>query len=344
VSGIYTVKNVLSNNVIAVPGNLTTANTAVVQYPGNNEANQKFTLSNTGNGEFKIEPMHAAGYGMALGLNSGKQLILDTDSNTAGKRWYVENISGDSYRVVNKAYPTEYLSVNGNTFSGAGIYSSSNMNGSVWRFTPVERNVSIRVIYEDSFYDTASLSFDDVTGRANYLFDTAVKLYMKRWGLKLNRTTERSAEAFTAYTCPLGLHTPCDGDCAKFADTCEIDLCRHKCALTFFNEVKNKYPIGSYDLLTAFHSFQALCASGYGERPGTYSTVCYYPGDVFYTIRVIQHEFSHNFGTTHNEPETPCAPDEDCIMNGGFNDINDFNLDTIWCSNCEKDFLKNKFQ
>jgi hypothetical protein len=342
--GMYTIKNVLSNYVIDIPGYPDAANTVAIQYSSHGEANQKFMLKNVGNGEFKIEPMHSAGYDMALGLNGSKQLILDTDTNTASKRWYIENISGDNYRIVNKAYPTEYLSVNGNTSLGANVYSSSNTSGAVWQFTPVETDVSVRVLYEDSFYDMASLNYGNAEGRANYLFDTAVQAYIKRWGLKLNRTsTERSMETFTAYNCPLGLYTPCDSGCIKPADSCSIDLCRHKCSYTFLHELSDKCSMGSYDLLTMFHGFQSLCASGIAYRTGTYSAICYYPDNTTWTIRTIQHEISHNFGTYDNgKSGSECTGP--CIMNSGFNGNSNFDDDNIWCSKCKKDFMKNKFQ
>ena len=52
------------------------------------------------------------------------------------------------------------------------------------------------------------------------------------------------------------------------------------------------------------------------------------------SVRVIQHELSHNFGCVDGE----CTTGSSCIMNGGFDNNSSYNLSNIWCSNCIADF------
>lgn len=53
-------------------------------------------------------------------------------------------------------------------------------------------------------------------------------------------------------------------------------------------------------------------------------------------VRVVQHELSHAFGTHHcTSTTTPC------IMNSGFDSNYQYNLYSIWCSSCKKDFNRN---
>ena len=343
---IYMIRNVLSNCAIDIPNSGTTANAIATQYPSHGGANQKYRLIYISNGEYKIEPMCAAGFGMVLSLNGSKQLIIDTDTNTSSKRWCLENLSGGNYRIVNKAYPSEFLSVNGNTATGANIYSSSNTNnGEIWQITPVERIVNVRVLRHASFNDTFG---SNASAYASEMFNNAAPAFFNRWGLKFVATQSIPAQTFYVDGCPLSdkYNNACTTSCSYPPDHPNCGS-RHKCGLQLYNDVRNNYPTDStYGLTTCFFTFINSCGSwGGGDHSVVLMDNATGTGTKAYlwNVRRIQHEICHCFGGKHNDPATPCSI-EDCIYNGGFDDVYTYDQDSIWCANCEKDFVKNKFQ
>ena len=112
----------------------------------------------------------------------------------------------------------------------------------------------------------------------------------------------------------------------------------------------NMYPKGNFDLQTAFHTFYG-CAGGIADKVnGTYSACkINYATDLESpactdSVRIIQHEISHCFGTDDPTGNTgPCTPGEDCIMQVAFVYSGDkLDHENIWCSKCAKAFDKNK--
>lgn len=59
--------------------------------------------------------------------------------------------------------------------------------------------------------------------------------------------------------------------------------------------------------------------------------------------RLIQHEFSHCFGVdSDNGSLNNCNNDAPCIMTSGFDDNRSYNLQNMWCPNCQYQFNRTK--
>lgn len=59
------------------------------------------------------------------------------------------------------------------------------------------------------------------------------------------------------------------------------------------------------------------------------------------SVRRIQHEMTHNWGGRHQEIGDMCTGR--CINNGGFDNVQDYELSCIWCNRCLNDLDINKF-
>jgi hypothetical protein len=336
---VYTIRNTFSSHTMDVNNGLTTTGTTVVQRPSNGAARQKYRLIYVSNGEYKIEPMHAAGVGRVLSLNSSKQLIIDTDTNASNRRWYIIR-SGSNFNIINKAFPSEMLSVNGSTASGASIFSSSNSNGAIWQIQPVNRNVNVRLLRHTTFNTTFGTT---AQAYANQVFNHAAPAFFNKWGLTLTQTHFIPAQNFAVDNCPEGYVNNCVNTCTRPVNACTN--CRHKCGLQLWHDVRNNFPTNStYGLTTCFFTFSA-CSS----RGGTdHSTVWMSNStntstrEYLWNVRRVQHEISHCFGV----PDNSCVSVglERCLMNTGFDNIYTYDQDDLWCSNCQRAFLKDKFQ
>ena len=347
---MYFIQNELSGYVMDVSNSETAANTPVIQFGKHSAANQKFRLIYVSGGEYKIEPMHMAGmgtsYGKVLGLSSSKKLITTTDTSVSSKRWYIHRRASGVYYIENKAYPGEYLSVNGSAASGADIYSSRDPRGMYWKITAVSRTVNVKVLRHPSFNTT----FSNPSGYASELFNKAAPAFFNKWGIKLIPTQQATpANKFSVDSCPIGYFTSCNNSCTKPSAACTG--CKHKCGVLFQDEVRVKYPTDStYGLVTCFYTFDHTdgCFGG-GDHSSVWMSNQTNPNHVDYlwNVRRIQHEITHCFGVSNNHDDVNkvCIAKniERCIYNEGYDDVYTYDQDDLWCSNCQKDFQKEKF-
>lgn len=83
--------------------------------------------------------------------------------------------------------------------------------------------------------------------------------------------------------------------------------------------------VGLYGLASMLGTVTFLEMNDYVERASSYHTG---------NVRLMQHELSHNFGVhdvNNSDPSTKCTENSLCIMSGGWDYIEQYDLANIWC-------------
>lgn len=225
------------------------------------------------------------------------------------------------------------------------------------------KNVYIRVLYDNSFYNTFGNQSEMVIAQ---LMDRAKIPYLRKWNINLiaepTRLSTIYAQDLSANTCTWVsggnncVNTGCGHACEHSSG---ISVC--KCGYTAYDIITSldfRNDERGYDMQTCFFTFDS-CVGGLAGVNGNYSVVQISPisdvtSETFMgSVRRVQHEISHNFGTTHNGSHTGvekyCTEGSHCINNSGldhFSQINQddvYDLETIWCDVCAGEFKANKF-
>lgn len=168
--------------------------------------------------------------------------------------------------------------------------------------------------------------------------------FNNKWEITFNRTY-MDINSLAIDFCSLAYGTACNttncgSTCANTSSTSN----HHKNMYRNHYQVINDIPITGYDLmLTA--SASNMCYNSGGSHStgilglgGVSGDYCFVKnnttGGMRLSIRVIQHELSHNYGLN----DSNCSASENCIISGEFDNNSIYNLSTIWCTNCTNNF------
>lgn len=133
--GVYYLQNL--DSALYAKTNGTANNSALVQAAfANNATNELYRFLYKGSGVYAIEPVNAPGKVVSVdsvekGSYGGRAVGIYTDYGIDRQRWYIRG-GNNAYYFVNKAYPTQILSANASSASGAALYISSSGNGGQW--------------------------------------------------------------------------------------------------------------------------------------------------------------------------------------------------------------------
>ncbi|MFA7206097.1 MAG: RICIN domain-containing protein [Saccharofermentanales bacterium] len=232
---IFKITNTYSGKSIDIEGGGTTDNTNAIQYSFStsgftrSSSNQWFEITYIGTGEYEIRPMHTTG--KILSINStSKNVIIETDCNYTRQRWYIVK-SGDDYYIINKAYKTEFITVEGSYTSGDPVKSSTNSSGSKWKF--VDLNIfHLNSRYDDSYFSAYPNAADNIS-RIDTYHDFAALAY-DDFGITIKSDAYAQHISSLADECSRGLTTACNNDCGT---NCFTD--HHKNTLALSDEIFN---------------------------------------------------------------------------------------------------------
>ena len=225
------------------------------------------------------------------------------------------------------------------------------------------KNVYIRVLYDNSFFNTFGNQSETVIAQ---LMDRAKIPYLRKWNINLiaepTRLSTIYAQDLSANTCTWvsGQNSCGNTGCGHACDhSSNISVC--KCGYTTYDIITSldfRNDERGYNMQTCFFTFDS-CVGGLAGVNGNYSVVQISPNsdvtsETFMgSVRRIQHEISHNFGTTHNGEHAGaakyCTAGSHCINNSGLDHFSQieqddvYDLATIWCDVCASEFNENKF-
>ena len=351
--GRYYIVNAHSNKLLNVANFGTTSDTNVVQWWNNGGTNNEWIITLLSDGYYKISPCHTSNMaldvlnnGTANGDNVGIYSVPSSGPYNSS-RWSISRVaSTGNFKIASKnSSGTKVLTVeNASCDNGANVfmydYSSSYPTNDEWIFIPVSSvNLVEIAIHQDPAYLT---EFADSPSNINRVMADVGKPFYNNWAISL--------EPFYYNITYLPLQ-----DCPfDYDEHCEEPECGNICVNsdTWPNHHKNfdynawfewdNYGDDGKDLrlvvtaATLCHMSNGSHSYGpLGMASGINSMVFNNRGHML-NVRVIQHEFSHNFGCHDNCGAS--ANNERCIMDGGFDNDYLFNLSSIWCSTCEDNF------
>ena len=168
--------------------------------------------------------------------------------------------------------------------------------------------------------------------------------FYNKWGITFNETYMEIYN-LEIDSCLLSYSTACTTtNCGSTCVNTGNLPNHHKNMYLNFCQVKDNIGITGYDLMLTV-SASSMCFEynnahntgilGLGDVSGQHTFVKNNTTrGMRLNVRVIQHELSHNYGCY----DDTCPTNSNCIMNGGFDNNYQYNLQTIWCTKCTSDF------
>jgi len=184
------------------------------------------------------------------------------------------------------------------------------------------------------------------TNEINVTMDGAAMPFLNRWNIKL-KPTFLNTSSFPTDSCTLPSATECNsGICGA---NCYPD--HHKNITRNLEYLRDQLaPLPLYKSSDLFLGVTAckICWQKNGVHNTYILGLSYTTGKQgmvlnnktrgqMLNVRVIQHELSHIYGCT-SDSKAQCTPYKDCIMSGGFDQIKQYDLPSIWCDHCSEEF------
>lgn len=339
----------------------------VVQASNTNANNQKWIVDCIpGTSFFVIKPAHAPSMYLSAAStpisNNTNVCLSSTIGN--GAQWKITLNSGEGNNgnyIIKSNYNNSYvLTVKGayiteNTNVIMFTHSSGNACNDEWIFVSTSgdsvHSINLTVqkdkSYREEYFNSSSHSYNTYEERR--VIADAGKPFYRKWHIEFRPTY--SDIYYTYYdNCVYGYATECSTDYCGSVCLNRAAAPNHDKNFDFnAHFVCDHYTHPDDDLLLILTGASSTCHYGGSGHSVTALGMAWgasnYPpymmaketNEYVSRIRVIQHELTHTFGIRDNQ----CSGSKTthpCIMNGGFDENHSYNLDDIWCSNCESNF------
>ncbi len=359
-NGTYWIINAHTGKALTVYNSGTTAGTNVVQSDNVNGTNQRWqviTNTNTSYPNRQFTLILAEGtYGKCLAaasstMSNGVNIQLSNDCTAATSNWdiYKPSTKGN-YMIMSKISSNFVAAVenSSNTNVYINTYNGADYCNDEWIFVPVSDGTLVTATVKvqlDSSIRTHYLN--DVSSETRAIFADATKPFYNKFHIQLTPTFY-NLQSVPADDCPntsyMTMCNPSNVQCGANS------VCHNGNSLP--NHHKNLYynalstyantSKGGFDLRLVMTAQNACYINSSGTHSNGILGLCWkYDGNMIVkcneysrghmlNVRVIQHELSHAFGCPDHDDEG-----ENCIMSGGFDENYTYNLETIWCSDCE---------
>lgn len=326
----------------------------VIQWKNNNGSNQKWKVVYNSSGDYyTISPTNKSNYYLSTAstsLANGTNVCITSGSSSNTTRWAIEKKSTNgNYIIRSKIKTTFVLTTQGaKTSDGANVmaytYSSGNNCNDEWIFVNSSgysiKSVSIAIQQDKSYLER----FSSQPYEINKVIADATKPFYSRWHIEF-RPSYYNLSSMKMDTCPNG-----------YIDECTTSNCGSICENR--KGTPNHHKNFDYNALNAWNNYGMdgnsirfitvgadLCHKSAGKHSkgalgmasGNNCMAEQNRGHML-NVRVVQHELSHVYGAKDcGNKATPC------IMSGGFDKNYTYNLTSIWCADCTKNFDRTRY-
>lgn len=352
-------------NVFGKKGLNTTANAASGAYVNQTEynysnASQRYKLTYVSSGAYEITPMNASG--KVLSIVNGR-LCVETDSDEPRQRWYIVSTTGGNL-IVNKAYPSQCLTIDGIAAPGKPVYSGISKFGNKWELHEITETV-------ENYYDNGMLTRWGLTAAQ---MSTQIKEYMQfaadlyhdvfgitiEYGYTQRYTT--SADTCTGYSTIAQLNSDCTTS-SHTTDCKSLDV--------IWSDFREAHPGDANMVPILWTGHYTWDADASATDTGTYNAGIYsYSHSILLRDigddgsasfsgsnrikRTSCHELAHEFGAVDSYCREPNGTGEscpencfrhgkdaypkDCIM-AALQDVSNYSNDELFCYRCKSDII-----
>lgn len=363
-SNIYWIINAHSGKALTVYNSGTTAGTNVIQSENVNGANQRWEVNTIYNPTYANEEysifVPVCAYGKYLSVSSSSlsnetNVQLGSSGTSSTTHWDITQIgTNGNYKITSKCGSTYALTVhnasldnNANVF--AYTYNSGIPCNDEWILVPVAGSALETVTIAVQLDSALQTEYLNNTREVEAIFADAMKPFYNKFHIQLVPSFYTLSTMEADY-CPRPFYEGCNSYACE-----DVSECKNR------NETPNHHKNFDFNALRAWDDYGRdgnqlrIILTGFqmchinGDNAHSLGALGWWPSgrngmveintyNRTYTqnVRVIQHELSHAFGCSH-------CDNEGCIMNSGFDNIEEYNFDTIWCIECESAFDRFKY-
>ncbi len=326
------------------------------------QASQRYKLVYMSSGTYKIIPMNASG--KVLSIVSGR-LCAETDSSYTRQRWYIVP-SGEGNLIINKAYPSQCLTINGLVSATAPVYSGVSAFGNKWALHEI--TLQVENFYDNGMLTRWGLTASQMSSQLNQYMQTAAGLYQEVFGISIvsrgNSRYTTTADTCTGYSTISKLNSDC-------ISTSHNPRCKDNRPI--WTTFRQAHPGNSYFtpiLWTGHHTWEEQNGSRVEiSNGGVYSAHSIFMLDSgdngsssFYYNDRIAHTVCHELGHELGAPDSYCpkwinpntkadcpehcwqhggtkAYSKDCLMSNQNNAFSTYTAENMFCSYCKNDII-----
>lgn len=151
-------------------------------------------------------------------MNLSGRLCAETDSSYTRQRWYIVP-SGEGNLIINKAYPSQCLTINGLVSATAPVYSGVSAFGNKWPLHEI--TLQVENFYDNGMLTRWGLTASQMSSQLNQYMQTAAGLYQEVFGISIvsrgNNRYTTTADTCTGYSTISKLNS----DCISHNATCK---------------------------------------------------------------------------------------------------------------------------